>query len=358
MSEENDNLDAPMEQAFQHGMTIAAQVGTELSQAWQKHRERQAKADGAQAALMQAQFNAERTTALEALRATTNPQWWETANMTEVAKAFEISTAWKDYAPEAAIADQHIRQEVAARYGIDVEQLAQNVQATTAAAPVLTEKEQLNKDLQKAKAYFDQADPERLRAYRREVDYSDSALDNIPYHKALVKDWRTATGQDVPAVQSQAEENDRRAKEAQAEALLERAEAATADREVREEHAVTRDAGPEVDGPNAADEAWFAEQMTQPQNHEQAADFQGHEQAANTAERKAGAKWDSAERREALAHELRTKAVPDEAITARLHAERQHARPISASVNATAETAKKTKVGTGQSQANTLKKHL
>ena len=115
------------------------------------------------------------------------------------------------------------------------------------------------------------------------------------------------------------------------------------------------------------DEAWFASQLAgslepvqapESRINAQVAESQGHEQVAATAGHKAGAKWDSAERREALATELRSKAVPDEAIIARVHAERQHARPISASVSATAQAAKKTKTGTGQTQAHTLRKQL
>lgn len=298
MSEEHDGLDAPMEQAFQHGMTLAGQLGTELSQTWQKLRERQAKADGAQAALLQQQFNAERTTAVQALTATSDPKWWDAASREEVAKAFEISTAWKDHAPEAAAADQHIRQEVSARYKIA---------------------------------------PETLPVF------------------------------DVPGARKEFGVNSERAKAAQAEALVEKVEASTAQREESQERAAARTTAPETDGPSAEDEAWFAAQlagslepaqMPESNIHEQLAESQSHEQVAATAGNTAGVKWDSAERREALATELRTKAVPDEAITARIHAERQHARPISASVSAKAQAAKKTKAGTGQNQAHTLRKHL
>lgn len=386
MSEEPDGLDAPMEQAFQHGMTLAGQLGTELSQTWQKFRERQAKADGAQAALMQAQFNAERSTALQALTATSSPMWWDSASRDDVAKAFEISTAWKDHAQEAAVADQRIRAEVTARYKIDPETLPlfdvpgarkqfgsnpmeqiENSQGTTLAPRALTEDQQRLQDLQKAKAHFAQADPKRLSEYEHKVAYNDSAKDDIPYQKSLIAEWRTATGQEMPEAAKQARVDGERAKAEQAQALVERVEAATAQGEEREERAAATNTGPESDGPNAQDEAWFASQLAESLEpsqaaeskiHEQVAESQGHEQVATTAGNKAGAKWDSAERREALATELRSKAVPDEAIIARVHAERQHARPISASVTADAQTAKKTKAGTGQTQAHTLRKQI
>lgn len=374
MSEETDGLDAPMEQAFQHGMTLAGQLGTELSQTLQKFRERQAKADGAQAALMQAQFNAERTTALQALTATSNPKWWDAASRDEVAKAFEISTAWKDHTPEAAESDQHIRQEVAARYKIDTEALSlvdvpgtrkhfgsypaeqpEISLATTQAPRVLTEVQQRIQDLQLAKDYFAQANPERLSEYRDKVQDSDLVMNYVSYQKGLIAEWRSAVGQEMPEAAKHAGE---RAKEEQAQALVERMEAATAQREEREEITAAKNTAPELDGPNAEDAAWFASQLDGSQESAQLAESQGHEQVAATAGNTAGVKWDSAERREALATELRSKAVPDEAITARIHAERQHARPISASVSAKAQAAKKTKAGTGQTQAHALRKQL
>lgn len=358
MSEENDGLDAPLEQGFQHGMMVAGQLGNELSQMWQKHRERQAKAESAQAALMQAQFNAERSTALDALKATSTPQWWDSATREQVAKAFEISTAWKDHSPEAALANQYIRQEAASRYGVDVELLARDIRATEATAPVLSDEEQLTSDLQEAKAHFAEADPKRLSAYEEKVRWTDSAKDDIPHNESLVADWRTATGQVVPEVQKSVDTNEHRAKQEQAEAVIERAEAATANREEREEHTAARNTAEEANGPISGDEGLFVSQLVGSLEPRQLTEAQVHEQVANTAGNTAGAKWDSAERREALANDLRTKAVPDEAITARMHAERQHARPISASVKAQAQAAKKTKTSTAQNHGRNLKKSL
>ena len=49
---------------------------------------------------------------------------------------------------------------------------------------------------------------------------------------------------------------------------------------------------------------------------------QQHQQVAVTAQNTDGTNWDIEEQRQALASERRAKAVPDEAITARMHAER------------------------------------
>lgn len=52
------------------------------------------------------------------------------------------------------------------------------------------------------------------------------------------------------------------------------------------------------------------------------AESQQHQQVAVTAQNTDGTNWDNEERRQALASKRRDKTVPDEAITARMHAER------------------------------------
>lgn len=286
MSNDSDGLDEPIEQAFQHALMLAGQVGSSVSQAWKQRMTERANADRAQAAQVLAQYQAERSAALQVLRTTDNPQWWDKAGKDDVAQIVQLSTAWKEHSLEAAAADDRIRDEIKTRYGIDA---------------------------------------------------------------SAVESATTLTGTSAGKSAGKGGVDEDEAKELTALAAADRLEAEAAHREEDQElhHA-------EETLPTASEEEAYGPRWTR----EQESVAEGHEQAAAIAGMTVAEKWDSAERRENLAEHLRSKAVPEEAVMARLHAERQHAHPITASVKAGAAPAQKTKVSTAPGQVRTQKKQL
>lgn len=330
---ETDSLDEPLEQVLQHGMAIASQLGREVSRMWQQRMDEKAKLAEREARLLQMAYDGEKRTAMAVLMPTENGKWWDQAKPADVVEAYRVASAWKDHDPIAAKAEKNIREQAEARFGIDGEGLARFVRE--AAAPVLTEEQQRTNDLQEAKAYFGQENPERLREYEENVLHSDSAKDDIPYHRALISDWRKATGQEDPRHTEQA-------RQAEALAVLDRTEGnqqsavataqyAQADK-VREE-AVTA----EYSGPTADEEEWYREQFLssspeamESQSKATAAleSSRQHEHAGDKATVHAGAAYNSAERQEALAARMRDAGAPEKGIEARKFAESQQKHPI------------------------------
>lgn len=123
MMSEDVDLDAPLEEALQHGMAISAQVGRELARAWRAHLEEKARTDDRTAALVQRAFNTERDTAVAALSPAQDPRWWDEASVRDICDAYQVANAWAEHDPRAAQAEETIRAAAAERYGIDPERL-------------------------------------------------------------------------------------------------------------------------------------------------------------------------------------------------------------------------------------------
>jgi hypothetical protein len=121
----SDDIDDALEQAVQHAMAIAAQVGRELARAWQNHMETSARLNERDAAAVSAAFNAERSAAAAGLIPVHTAEWWDEAQLRDIVNAYEISTAWAPHDPRAAGAEQVLRHTAAERYGFDPERLAE-----------------------------------------------------------------------------------------------------------------------------------------------------------------------------------------------------------------------------------------
>ncbi|MDO5867120.1 MULTISPECIES: hypothetical protein [Paenarthrobacter] len=123
MMNEDVDIDAPLEEALQHGMAISAQIGRELARAWRAHLEDKARTDDRTAALVQRAFNTERDTAAAALAPAQDPKWWDEASVREICDAYQVANTWAEHDPRAAQAEETIRMAAAERYGIDPERL-------------------------------------------------------------------------------------------------------------------------------------------------------------------------------------------------------------------------------------------
>lgn len=123
MMSEDVDLDAPLEEALQHGMAISAQVGRELARAWRAHLEDKARTGDRSAALVQNAFHTERDTAVAVLAPAQEPKWWDEASVRDICDAYQVANAWAEHDPRAAQAEETIRTTAAERYGIDPERL-------------------------------------------------------------------------------------------------------------------------------------------------------------------------------------------------------------------------------------------
>jgi colicin import membrane protein len=71
---------------------------------------------------LEARLRGEAAVAGARLAVTGQPQWWDRADTTAVARMVELARQWRDTDPRAAVAADTITREVATRYGIDLDQ--------------------------------------------------------------------------------------------------------------------------------------------------------------------------------------------------------------------------------------------
>ena len=66
-------------------------------------------------------FESNGAAAVAELREIREPGWWDRADAHAIGHAYMTARAWKNFEPEAAEAEAHMRSELRKRYGIDVE---------------------------------------------------------------------------------------------------------------------------------------------------------------------------------------------------------------------------------------------
>ena len=151
MAEETDGIEEAFEGQLRVLVTAAGQIAERLSRA-REEAARRAQAVSEQAAReMQDRFEAERKTAqLEVSRVHT-PEWWDRATPEQMAHTYQVARAWTREDPEAARAEQTMRNEFRSRYNLDVDKTDADPAAVSAA-------------MQKAERDRADADAERHRA--------------------------------------------------------------------------------------------------------------------------------------------------------------------------------------------------
>ena len=334
---EADEIDEPLQQVLQHGMAISAQLGREVARVWQLNMEQKSLMNSREAARLDMAFDSEKQAAVALLAPTQEQQWWDAANPRELMDAYRVATAWKDHAPEAAHAEKHIRTEASTRYGIDAEKLAR--ESAVHSAPILeTELAKLAK----------------AQEWAKETGHTDILPSFYPAAtrmRNLLNDY---------------EANEAAAKRAEEAATVDREQGDAQNREAADEFAQSRQendhaAGVELDGPSAAEEAWYRDLfLTEPpeaqEERTQASELretaEQHDQQGERVLVTAGAAYDSAERQEALADRMRAAGAPEKGIAARQFAESQQKHPISHAAAGKGKTVNKVKTNSpNKSQA-------
>lgn len=334
---EADEIDEPLQQVLQHGMAISAQLGREVSRVWQMNLEQKSQMNDREAARLNMAFDSEKQAAVALLAPTQEQQWWDAANPRELMDAYRVATAWKDHSPEAAHAEKQIRTEASTRYGVDADKLAR--ESAVHATPILeTELAKLAK----------------AQEWAKETGRTDILLSFYPEATRMRNLLNDYDAKEAAAT---------RAEEA---ATASREQGAVQNREAADEFAQSRQennhaAGVELDGPSAAEEAWYRDlfltetpeaQEARSQASELRETAEQHDQHGERVLVTAGAAYDSAERQEALADRMRAAGAPEKGIAARQFAESQQKHPISHAAAGKGKTVNKVKTNSpNKSQA-------
>jgi hypothetical protein len=117
---EADGMDDAVDGAMRTGLMVASRIGEQLARMREEDQRNIAAAEEHRARELQERFDAQRAAARAQLAPTAREDWWDKATPAMVERVHETATAWKAYDPEAALAAERVREQVQARYGIDV----------------------------------------------------------------------------------------------------------------------------------------------------------------------------------------------------------------------------------------------
>ncbi|WP_312099762.1 hypothetical protein [Corynebacterium dentalis] len=151
MAEETDGIEEAFEGQLSVLVTAAGQIAERFARA-REEASRKAQTVIEQAAReMQDRFEAERKTAQLEVSRVHSSEWWDRATPEQMAHAYQVARAWTKDDPEAARAEQAMRNEFWSRYNLDVDMTDADPAAVNAA-------------VQKAERDRADADAERHRA--------------------------------------------------------------------------------------------------------------------------------------------------------------------------------------------------
>jgi hypothetical protein len=113
--------------AFDGHIRVALTIATQMAERFARLREELARTTQArteqQTRELRARFDAERNAARASLAPVQQAEWWNHADVDDIAAAYETAEAWRDVDDDIARTSDRMREELRSRYGIDVENL-------------------------------------------------------------------------------------------------------------------------------------------------------------------------------------------------------------------------------------------
>lgn len=301
-------------QALRVGLAVAAQLADKIARAREelaRNAQRQSEQEQRQ---LQARFAGERDVAGARLMVVERPEWWDRADIAQIAGMHETAQQWRQFDPRAKAAADTIAREVKDRYGVDVDNLGADPQAVRAALAQV----ELDRDLA--------ARGERTTAVG---EFTQATL---AVQEADRLDARAAAAQLGSDAGAGAGENGERSADSSRVD-----EAARLELQAREYELLATQGGTSEQSPaqlmelasDARSQAQLHRDVDQGRENAAAATV-GADQVRATAERSEGQlQYDSAARREATANELASHGIPQETIDVRMRADIAQGRPAS-----------------------------
>lgn len=102
---------------------IATRIGSEIARAREEQLRSQRLRDERETAQLAQRFEAEKRVAVAELSQVHRPDWWDRADAARIGQTYATARAWAPEAPEASGAERKMRDELQARYRIDVDRL-------------------------------------------------------------------------------------------------------------------------------------------------------------------------------------------------------------------------------------------
>lgn len=117
---DGDGIEEAFDGALRTSIAVASRVAERLMRMREEAARRAEAASVQQAREYQARLEAERAVARAELAPVHEASWWDRAGTEDIARAYETATVWSVDDEEARRAGDRIREEMQARYGVDV----------------------------------------------------------------------------------------------------------------------------------------------------------------------------------------------------------------------------------------------
>ncbi|MGW9114516.1 hypothetical protein [Microbacterium sp. NPDC055683] len=168
MAEETDGIEEAFEGQLRIAVTAAGQIGEAIARAREEALRRAQAASEQQARELQSRIEAERRAARVELANVDRGEWWDRATPEQIGHTYQVARAWQQDDPEAARAEQRMRDELRNRYGIDPHDAGANpddVRQLIRLQAERAERDRINADAERASAAAEEAEALRLLAH-------------------------------------------------------------------------------------------------------------------------------------------------------------------------------------------------
>jgi len=168
MAEETDGIEEAFEGQLRIALTAAGQTGEAIARAREEALRRAQAASEQQTRELQSRIEAERRTARVELANVDRGEWWERAPPEQIGHTYQVARAWQQDDPEAARAEQRMRDELRSRYGIDPHDAGahpDDVRQLIRLQAERAERDRINADAERASAAAEEAEALRLLAH-------------------------------------------------------------------------------------------------------------------------------------------------------------------------------------------------
>lgn len=188
---ESDGIEEALEGIIRTAVMTGSQLGVQLARRREQQLQEQQVRDRHQAKLMADRLEAERRTALASLAQVHRSEWWDHANPQRIGQTLATATAWAAEDPAAAQAEQRIREEIQARFGVDADTLTAKARAEQAQARA----EQAARDVElrfSVRTFQNEADGSERRSKEYALDRIErtpAATPATPAHLEDIWNW-------------------------------------------------------------------------------------------------------------------------------------------------------------------------
>lgn len=179
MAEETDGIEEVLEGQLRVLVTAAGQVGERIARGREEAlRNAQARSEQEHREL-QSRIEAERRAARVEMANVHRSDWWDRATPEQIGHTYQLARAWSHEDPEAVRTEQRVRDEVRARYGIDINDAGADPEAVRQRIRLeldRAERDRASGDAERGRSAAEHAEAQRLLAQaNREDQRADEA---------------------------------------------------------------------------------------------------------------------------------------------------------------------------------------